>query len=351
MKAVIFTSVKEPLHVEELPTPKPAEHEVLVKVAGCGICHTDIGFWRDGVPTKHARPLVLGHEISGTVVETSRYDNHLLNKEVIIPAVVPCMDCDLCRAGRGNICRYQLMPGNDIHGGFAEYIAVPDRGLCVVEAKSAYPLSELSVVADAVTTPYQAVVRSGLQGGEVAIVIGVGGVGGYAVQIAAAFGARVIALDVDEERLALMSRHGAAAVFNVRTMDFKELKAEIQSRVKRWGAPQHRWKIFECSGTAAGQQTAFGLINTAATLMIIGFTLDKTELRLSNLMAMDATVQGTWGCKAELYPDALRLVTEGKIDLKPFVHTYPMSAGPKVLDDVAAHRIRHRAILVPDWQP
>jgi 6-hydroxycyclohex-1-ene-1-carbonyl-CoA dehydrogenase len=91
-------------------------------------------------------------------------------------------------------------------------------------------------------------------------------------------------------------------------------------------------------------------LTPAATLMVIGFTLEKLELRLSNLMAMDATVQGTWGCKPELYPEALKLVTDGKITLKPFIQTFPMSEGPSVLDQVAAHEIDKRVILVPNWQ-
>ncbi len=82
---------------------------------------------------------------------------------------------------------------------------------------------------------------------------------------------------------------------------------------------------------------------------MIGFTLAKREFRLSNLMAFDATVQGTWGCKPELYPEALKLVTEGKITLKPFIRTFPMSEGPDVVQQVADHEIDERAILTPDW--
>ena len=133
--------------------------------------------------------------------------------------------------------------------------------------------------------------------------------------------------------------------------DFRALKQEIQAHAQAWGCPAHGWKIFECSGHPDGQQTAWGCLTHAATLVVIGFTLAKTELRLSNVMAFDATVQGTWGCLPELYPAALALVTSGKITLKPFVERHPMSQGPGILQQVADHALMRRAILEPDWAP
>jgi 6-hydroxycyclohex-1-ene-1-carbonyl-CoA dehydrogenase len=349
MKAVQLGEVNAPLKIQDVAKPEPNVDEVLVRVAGCGVCHTDIGFWKEGVPTKKQLPLTLGHEISGTVVEAGSKWQDLLHREVIVPAVIPCGECVLCKGGRGNICRQQIMPGNDIDGGFAEFVLTPGLGLCTVEDRGEYELSELCVIADAVTTPYQAIVRSGLQAGDLAIVIGVGGVGTYCVQIAAAFGAQVIAVDVDEQRLDLVATHGADLVIDSSQTDFKALKQQVKAQAKAWKCAGHSWKIFECSGHAGGQDTAYGLLTFASTLMIIGFTLAKTELRLSNLMAFDATVQGTWGCKPELYPKALKLVTERKITLAPFIQAYPMSQAPDVVQEVADRNIDKRAILIPDW--
>jgi 6-hydroxycyclohex-1-ene-1-carbonyl-CoA dehydrogenase len=349
MKAVQLVAAGKPLEIHDVPIPAPGADDVLIRVAGCGVCHTDIGFWKDGVPTHHPLPLTLGHEISGTVVSAEAPHRHLLHREVIVPAVIPCGDCDLCRGGRGNICRGQVMPGNDLAGGFAEYIAVPARGLCVVDSRGDYELPELSVIADAVTTPYQAIVRSGLSAGDLAIVVGVGGVGAYCAQIAAAFGAHVVAIDVADARLASLAAHGAGLTINSAATDFKSLKQRVQAQAKAWGCAPHGYRIFECSGHPGGQETAYGLLTYAATLMVVGFTLAKTELRLSNLMAFDATIQGTWGCKPELYPDALQLVLDRKITLRPFIERHPMSDGPLVLQRVADHQIEKRAILEPDW--
>ena len=117
-----MTELKVDFQLVEQPKPELNEIEVLVKVAGCGVCHTDLSFWYFGVPTKQPLPLTLGHEISGTVVQGP---SEWLNRKVIIPAVLPCGECELCKSGRSNICQKQLMPGNDFDGGFASHIKVP----------------------------------------------------------------------------------------------------------------------------------------------------------------------------------------------------------------------------------
>ena len=100
----------------ESEIPEPGEGEVLVKVAACGVCHTDLGFLFDGIPVKSGLPLTLGHEISGVVMSVGKNVVGLLGKAVIIPAVMTCGECDVCKSVLGNICRAQKMPGNDIQG-------------------------------------------------------------------------------------------------------------------------------------------------------------------------------------------------------------------------------------------
>ena len=196
----------------------PCPDEVVVEVAGCGVCHTDVAFATDGVPTRHPLPLILGHEISGRVVAAGENAGDWLGRAVIVPAVISCGVCPACRAGRSTICRQQFMPGNDGDGGFATHVLVPSRGLCAVpeDLPSGVTLEMLCVVADAVTTPYEAIRRSGLGPDDVAVIVGAGGVGGFGVQIAAAVGAAVVAIDVDQARLDLASRHGAGLVLGLR---------------------------------------------------------------------------------------------------------------------------------------
>ena len=123
----------EPMQLEEFDVGEPGEGEVVVEIAGCGVCHTDLGYLYDGVRLNHELPLALGHEISGKVVAAGSGADQWMGQSVIIPAVMPCGECDPCARGKGTICRSQKMPGNDIEGGFATHITVPASGLCPVD--------------------------------------------------------------------------------------------------------------------------------------------------------------------------------------------------------------------------
>ncbi len=348
----LMTGPGEPLIKSAFQIAEPGPGEVVVKIAGCGVCHTDLGYYYDGVRTNHPLPLTLGHEISGHVIATGVGAEVWKDRAVIVPAVMPCGECDLCRRGRSAICRQQKMPGNDIEGGFASHITVPARGLCGVDevrlAKAGLKLADVSVIADAVTTPYQAVVRAGVGPGSVAVVIGAGGVGGYAAQIARAFGASVAAIDVDTQRLAKIGEHGAALTLNAGELDGRGIKGAIQNFAKERRLPATEWFIFECSGTAAGQLTAYNLLVHGATLSIVGFTMDKVEVRLSNLMAFDARALGNWGCAPELYPAALDLVLAGKVAITPFIEHHPLNAINDIFAAAHAHKLSRRAVLTPE---
>lgn len=348
----VMTGAGEPLKKVEFDPFPPAAGEVVVEVAGCGVCHTDLGYYYDGVRFNHPLPLALGHEISGRIVAAGAGAEEWQGKAVIVPAVIPCGECELCKTGHGTICRSQQMPGNDIQGGFATHIKVPARGLCAVDevrlAAAGFELADVSVVADAVTTPYQAVSQAEVEPGDLAIVVGIGGVGGHAVQVARAFGATVVAIDVDQAKLETMLKYGASLAINARQVQGKELKKAINDFVKANGLKSTCWKIFECSGTAAGQETAYGLLTHGATLSVVGFTMDKLELRLSNLMAFHARALGNWGCLTELYPAALDLVLDKKIELTPFIERHPLSTINEVFEAAHAQQLTRRAIMVPE---
>ena len=343
-----LAEVGRPLDAVELPPLEPGPDEVIVKVAACGVCHTDVGFAYDGVPTRHALPLVLGHEVAGHVVAAGDNAQQLLGEAVIVPAVIACGKCPACLAGRPTICRKQFMPGNDGDGGFASHVRVPARGLCRVPKKlpAGVTLESLSVVADAVTTPFEAIRRSELQAGDVAVVVGAGGIGGFGVQIASALGAKVIAIDVDAERLQLAQQFGATRTLNAEQMGEKEIKTSVRKFAGEVARPGSTLKIFEMSGSANGQVTAFNLLDFGAYLAVVGYTPKKIEVRLSNLMAFDATAAGNWGCPAEQYPAALDLVLSGKVQVEPFIERHKLAEAPEVLEGVHHHAFRRRVVLV-----
>jgi 6-hydroxycyclohex-1-ene-1-carbonyl-CoA dehydrogenase len=354
-----MTASGQPLTRVSRETPKLTPEDVLVRVAGCGVCHTDLGFLNDGVRTRHALPLILGHEISGHVEEAGRAHAALVGRAVIVPAVLPCGECALCRSGRQTICRSQVMPGNDSDGGFATRVVLPGRFLCPVPgagedadaslgAVPGLTLRHLAVVADAVSTAFQAVQRSGLVRGGLAVVVGLGGVGTFAAQIAADAGAAVVGLDVDPRRLEAAGRLGVGLALDPKALPAKELRASIAEFARAKGAPEAGWTIFECSGTAAGQKTAWSLLNYGATLMVVGYTMEAAELRLSNLMAFDARAVGNWGCAPDLYPALLAKVLAGTIDVASHATLRPLTEIAAVLEEVRSHRAVRRVVLVPE---
>ena len=337
----------KPLQKKDFAIESVEDGDAVVRVAGCGLCHTDIGFYTGQVQT-FVSPVILGHEISGEVVAVGKSCDNLVGKRVIVPAVLPCGECELCKKGRSNVCRKQIMPGNHMDGGFASHVVVPGRYLCELpDDLGAYELSQLSVIADAVTTPYQSMRRSGLESGDLALVIGVGGLGTYMVQLSKAKGAKVIALDIDDTKLDNAKRMGADFSINTKDMSDRDVKKHVRGLVKDNGLPKLGWKVFELSGTAAGQMTAFSLLSHAGTMGVVGFTMDKVNIRLSNVMAFDADLFGNWGCKPEYYPDVVKEVLSDRINVRDNVETHPLDSINEVLQLALDHKIEKRVIFVP----
>ncbi len=335
------------LEKRELPVPELKPGEVLVEVKGCGICHTDLGYFYDGVPTVNKPPLTLGHEIAGVVVAG---DEDMIGKEVIIPAVMPCRQCYFCKIGRGNRCLNQKMPGNSLgpYGGFASHIPVPKIDLCVVENRGDFPLPHLSAVADAVTTPFQAAKRGELQAGDNVLVIGVGGVGTYMAQIAKVLNAKtLVVVDIDQRKLDRALEFGADFAINATGKSPKDVSKEFRNFCKSKGLPTYGWKIFECSGTKPGQETALNILSFICRMIVVGFGMHTVEYSISRLMAFDAEMVGTWGCLPEYYPIVLDMVLKGKIKL--FVETRPMSTIKESFEEAHKNPPLNRIILEPDF--
>jgi len=334
----------------EIPVPELQPGEVLVEVAGCGVCHTDLGYFYDGVPTVSKPPLTLGHEISGTVVAG---DDAWIGKEVIIPAVMPCRKCYLCKTGRGNRCLNQKMPGNSlgIYGGFSSHIPVPSIDLCEVKNRGDVPLAHLAVVADAATTPYQAAKRADLEPGDNVVVVGItGGVGQYVGQITKALGARtVIGIARNQEKLDRALKFGADFVINSKDKDAKAVSKEFKAICKENELPNYGWKIFEVTGAKGGQDIALTLLGFTGKLIVVGFGLAKNEYAIGRLMAFDAELIGTWGCLPEYYPVVLDMVLTGKINMSNFVETRPMSTIAETFAEAHKTPPMKRIVLTPDF--
>lgn len=333
-----------------IDVPELQPGEVLVEVAACGVCHTDVGYFYDGVPTVSKPPLTLGHEISGRVVAG---DEKLLGKEVIIPAVMPCNNCDICASGRGNRCLKQKMPGNSmgIYGGFSSHIPVPSADLCIIEDRKGIPLEHFAVVADAITSPYQAAKRGDIKSGDRVVVTGAtGGIGVYMTQIVAAMGAKeVVAIARNKEKLERSLKFGATYALSTMDKNIKEIRDEFRAYCKEKGLPAHGWKIFECTGSKMGQEIGLELLSFVGKMIVVGYGMHKVEYMLSRLMAFDAEIIGTWGCLPKYYPEVLQMVLEGKIKVEPFIELRPMNQIEQAFKESHSGKLMKRVVLIPDF--
>ena len=334
-----------------VPVPELKDGEVLVEISGCGVCHTDLGYFYDGVPTVTKPPLTLGHEISGVVVAG---EEGWMGKEVIIPAVMPCRNCPICEMGRGNRCLAQKMPGNSlgIYGGFSSHIPVPSQDLCLVKDRKGMPLEWLAVVADAVTSPYQAALRADVQEGDRCIILGVtGGLGVFMSQILKAMGVgTVVGIARHPDKLERALQYGADYVINSTDKNAGDIRNEFRDLCKEHGLPSNwGWKIFEMTGSRGAQDIALALLGFVGKLVWVGFSTNTNEYSLSRLMAFDAEIIGSWGCLPEYYPIVLQMVLDGKVQLEPFVETRPMSQIEEVFEEAHSTTLMRRIVLTPDF--
>jgi alcohol dehydrogenase, propanol-preferring len=339
MKAAMFHKGEKYLRMEEVPTPEPGPGEVLIKVAACGVCHTDLHYLDHGTPTFVEPPFILGHEISGTVSalgEGAKGFNE--GDPVIIPAVLTCGQCPACRVGRENICYKMRMLGNHMNGGYAEYVVVPTKDLIPVPAH--LPLADCSIIADALSTPYHAVVNRGeVQPGDVVAVFGCGGVGINVVQFAALAGAKVIAVDLQDEKLEMAKKLGAAEVFNA-----KEEKLTKLIRKKVGGCDIS----FEAIGKPSVMLQAMSVINPGGRFVMVGYSPHDVALPAGRIMFREMEIRGSLGCRPVDYHRIVSLVDQGRIQLDALIsNRYPLDQINRAFDDLREEKPVIRNIVIP----
>lgn len=340
MKAAVFHAANQPLAVEEIPTPTPGAGEVLIKVAGCGVCHTDLHYIDHAVPTFKKPPLVLGHEISGTVAGLGAgVAQWKEGARVLLPAVYGCGQCAMCRTGRENICEKMVMFGNNVDGGYAEYLLAPAKD--IIALPDELPLIESSIIADAVTTPYHAVVNRGqVKPGDSVIVFGCGGIGLNLVQVAAAVGAKVIAIDVIDSKLEWAKKLGATATINAKNVE--RVDKEVR-KLTGGGADVG----FEAIGNPATQAQAFSCIRTGGRFVVVGFTDKPMTLDTGRVMYREMEIVGSLGCRAVDYPRVLELARQGKIKVKELVTAQFPLAEINAAFDLLRSGEGIRSVIVP----
>jgi propanol-preferring alcohol dehydrogenase len=244
---------------------------------------------------------------------------------VLTVAVTSCGACQACREGRENICAHGQMLGNNIDGGFAEYVLAPAKDTFVLPEE--VPLVEGSIIADAITTPYHAVVnRARVRPGDSVVVFGCGGVGLNVVQIAAALGGRVVAVDLSPDKLEWAMKLGAVDTVNPAGVE----RLDKTLRKLTGGGAE---LAFEVVGKAVTQEQAMGCLKTGGRAVFVGYSPDAMTLNSGRVMFRELEVVGSLGCRPVDYPRAIEMVRQGRIHLTELVtHRYGLDQINDALD-------------------
>lgn len=340
MKAAVFHGSDDGLRVEDIPVPSVGPGQILVKVAACGACHTDLHYIEHGVPTFKKPPVVLGHEASGLVEDVGAdVDNVNKGQRVLIPAVLTCGRCRFCRMGRENICSDMKMLGNHFDGAYAEYVVVPAKD--VLDLPESIPLEDASIIADALSTPYHAVKnRARVRPGDTVAVFGCGGVGINAVQLAAAVGAQVIAIDTNERKLQWASEFGAVETINASKVE--RVSKEIK-KLTGGGADI----VMEVIGNPRTIEEAFESVRIGGRLCVVGYTHEAISIIAGKIMFKELDIVGSLGCPPGEYVPLIRMVELGKIDLSRLVtHRFALDEIQSAFDVMKAGESL-RSIVIP----
>ena len=337
MKAAVFYGAGRPLKIEDIPTPEIGPEEALIKIAACGVCHTDLHYL-EGVPTFKKPPLILGHEASGIVTKVGEKVTKVKeNDRVLIPPVLTCGTCYNCRIGRENLCRNIVMIGNSIDGAYAEYTKIPAKDL--IKLPTEIPLEEASIISDAMSTPFHALKnRANVRPGDSVVIYGVGGVGLNAVQIAVALGAFVIAVDKVEEKLQHARDLGASETINVDV----ENPVKAVRRITGGGADV----AVEAIGIPEVMRMAYDSVRWGGRAVIVGYSHKDLTISAARLMFREIEIYGSLGCRIVDFPPLVDMIRRGKLKLL-VSNKMPLDQINVALEMLKKGKIRTRAIVIP----
>src|ERR1700692_4944949 len=338
MKAAILHEFRQPLSIEEVDRPKPGAHEVLIEVEACGVCHSDLhvadGDWPQIVPITR-KPLILGHEIAGRVVEKGASVEHLELGDRVGVAWVhwTCGECEFCREGNENLCRKQQITGVTVDGGYAEFVKAPaSHALKIPEGLSCIDAAPLFCTG---VTVYRALRQAKIQPGQRLAVFGVGGLGHLAVQIGQGLGAIVTAIDVSDEKLAHARSLGASATLNAATTN-------VVKELRRTGGVH---TALVTSASKKAYDTAFPCVRPTGMLLVVGLPSESLCFPPILMAATEVRIQASSVGTREDLQEVLALGAAGKVRCQ--TATRPLAQVNEVLEQLRNGQVSGRLILVP----
>ncbi|MBP6899586.1 MAG: zinc-dependent alcohol dehydrogenase [Burkholderiaceae bacterium] len=336
MHAAVMQGFGQPLALRQQPLPEPAEDEVLLQVRACGVCHSDLHILDGDTPAFKpiTKPeLIPGHEVVGTVLRLGTGVRQLALGQRVGVAWMhwSCGQCELCRDGMENLCRQTSITGLRVNGGYAQYmVAKADFAIPVPDALDD---AEAAPLFCAGVTSYRAVTHAGVQTGQRVAVVGVGGLGHLALQIARARGAEVIAIDVADDKLAAARALGAAHAFDARS-------PETPRAVRALGLAH---VVIVTSAARAAYDLAIKLLRPGGTLSVVGLPPEPLSFAALQIVGGEFRIVGSSVGTRDDIRATLAMAAAG--ELRCHAQRRPLEQINEVLDDMRAGRIATRTVL------
>jgi alcohol dehydrogenase, propanol-preferring len=305
MKAAVVHVLGKPLSIEEVPVPVPGPGEVLVKVAACGVCHTDLHAADGDWPVKPSPPFIPGHEAVGIIAALGPNVTGLKEGDPVGVAWLhdACMNCEYCETGWETLCERQRNTGYSCNGGFAEYVI--GAAAFVGRLPAGVDFAQMAPILCAGVTTYKGLKETEARPGQWVAISGVGGLGQVAIQYAKAMGLHVAALDVAPEKLALAGASGADLAVDARSPD------AVANIVKATGGGAHGVLVTAVSPPAFSQ--ALQMVRRKGTISLVGLPPGDFPTPIFDVVLKRITVRGSIvGTRRDL-DEAIAFAAEGKV--------------------------------------
>lgn len=309
MRAAHYSAFRGPISIQDVADPVPPDDGVVIEVRASGLCRSDYHGWQ-GTDPDIVLPHVPGHELAGVIAAVGKdVGGWSLGERVTLPFCCGCGMCDTCTAGQTQICDLHFQPGFTAFGSFAQYVAIPYAETNLVRLPDEVSDSVAAILGCRYVTAYRAVVDQGrATADEWVAVHGCGGVGLSAIQIAAALGARVLAVDIDGGTLDLSRKLGAELTLDTRGVD--DVPGAIQEMT---GGGAHV-SLDALGSPVCAVNSVLGL-RKQGTHVQVGLLPDgATPMPMDAVIGRELEIFGSHGLAAERYPEVLELVTSGKVD-------------------------------------
>lgn len=346
MNALILSEYKR-FTIEDLPVPQCGPSDVLVQVAACGICGSDVHGY-DGSSGRRIPPIVMGHEAAGIVTAVgSEVRSVAIGDRVTFDSTVYCAKCEFCLRGEVNLCEDRQVVGVSCGeyrraGAFAEYIAVPEY--IVYRLPPTLTFADAAML-EAVSVALHAVKLSHIEAGETALVIGTGMIGLLVLQAARVAGcSRVYVADVDATRLKMAATLGADETLLVSDCD---VVREIHRLTNGRGVDV----VVEAVGRNETVATAIDCVRNGGTVTLVGNIASDVSIPLQKVVTRQIRLQGSCASAGE-YPQAMELVSSGKIKVAPMISAIaPLRDGPRWFERLYAREPNLMKVILDPREP